>query len=321
MKSLAANPQMFADLESPFGAMALDIMASMFPRDVAVTRVTQTGDTAIVEIEGPSLKGPGKIPTVLVKGVWKLAEKEGASAPEAAAQTTASATEGTSTPEAAQPSATEGIGTLTVGEKTIILRHAYAFREASIAISGKQDVRIVLSDVPITFVEQGDGSFVPEEEAGWRNRVEVTFDPEAKTQRFEVIYHGGPDDAGIDIGGSEFAPTAFDDKRIAGKLSMYWPPVIINGVKVHYTASFDAAIQRASRPLTTTVRGAGSAESGPGKVVLAISKALWAMDHAALTPHLSENWLMMHGDDVLMFDFLVPGLMAEHVTITKVTET
>ncbi|MGH9602390.1 MAG: hypothetical protein ACRD24_08360, partial [Terriglobales bacterium] len=42
---------------------------------------------------------------------------------------------------------------------------------------------------------------------------------------------------------------------------------------------------------------------------------------AALTPHLSENWLMMHGDDVLMFDFLVPGLMAEHVTITKVTET
>ncbi|MGH9603053.1 MAG: hypothetical protein ACRD24_11770, partial [Terriglobales bacterium] len=168
MKSLAANPQMFADLDSPFGAMALDIMASVFPRDVAVTRVTQTGDTATVEIEGPSLKGPGKIPTVLVKGVWKLAEKEGASAPEAAAQTTAAAA--------------EDIGTLTVGDKTVPLRHAYAFREPSIAISGKEDVRIVLSDVPIIFVEQGDGSFLPEEEAlslgeketGQRNRVEVT---------------------------------------------------------------------------------------------------------------------------------------------------
>ncbi|MGH8459260.1 MAG: hypothetical protein ACRESV_07910, partial [Nevskiales bacterium] len=273
MKKLAANPQMFADLEGPFGAMAMGLMAEAF-QGVHVTRVIQTSDTAIVEVEGPNLKAPGKIPTVLVKGVWKLADEGGKNAPESASPTAASATEGTSTPEAAQATATEG--TLTVGDTTVPLRHAYAFREPSRAISGKEDVRVILSDGPITFVEQEDGFFVPEEaasssdekEAGARNAVEVTFDPEEKTQRFGVIYHGGSDADAISVT-SEFEPTAFDDQRVAGKLFLFGEGVTINGVKVHYSVIFDAAIQQSSRPRPSTVTGADAAETGPGKVALA----------------------------------------------------
>ncbi len=310
MKKLAVNPQMFADMEGGLGALAMEIAAQTV-QDVHVTRVNQTADTAIVEVEGPNLKTPGKIPTVLVKGVWKLADKDAGNAPEAAS-TSDTSTEKTSTADAA---AKEGLGTLTVFDRTVPLRHAYAFREPSFAISGKEDVRIVLSELPITFVERGDGSFVPEEDVP--NRVEVTFDPDEKTQRSGVIYHGLHFVDGAYIT-SEFAPTAFDDQRVAGKLSMY--PVTINGVEVHFTASLDAAIQRSSRPRTTTVSGADAAETGPGKVALAIIKAVRAQDFEAVKPHLDEAYRRKF--DVLQ-DKLIQDLfhLREQVTIISVTET
>ncbi len=324
MKKLAANPQMFADLEGPFGGMAMGLMAEAF-KGVHVTRVTQTGDTAIVEVEGLNLKAPGKIPTVLVKDVWKLAEKDGKNAPEAASPTDASAAEGTSTPETP---ANEGSGTLTVGETTVPLRHAYAFLEPSRAISGKEDVRVVLSDVPLTFVKQEDGFFVPEEavsssdekEAGWRNRVEVTFDPEDKTQRFGVIYHGGPGAEAISIT-SEFEPAAFDDQRIAGKLFVYGEGVFINEVKVHYTASFDVAIQGTASKLPTTLQGADAAASGPGKVVLAIARAAQSEDREAFQLHLSEEFRKSVEDGAFQLGVLFQMLPSEEVTIISVTET
>ncbi len=328
LKKLAANPQMFADMEGGFGAMAMGLMADAF-QGVQVTRVNQTGDTAIVEVEGPALKAPGKIPTVLVKGVWKLADKDGKNAPEAESPSAASDTEGTSTPEAAaQTTATEGIGTLTVGEKTVPLRHAYAFREPSRAISGKEDVRVVLSDGPITFVEQEDGFFVPEEavssseekEAGGRNRVEVTFDGEHKTQRYGEIFSGGSEAEFIT---SEFERTAFDDQRVAGRLFVFGNGVTINGVRVHYTASFDAAIQRSSRKPPTTLTGADAAETGPGKVALAIIKAVQARNLEAVKPHLAAadrrrlDFLQLELGDFFQHLFH----LREQVTILSVTET
>ena len=321
MKKLAANPQMFADLEGGFGAMAMGLMAEAF-QGVHVTRVTQTGDTAIVEVEGPRLPTPAKIPTVLVKGVWMLADEGGKNAAEATPPTAASASEGTSTPEAA---AAEGI--LTVGDKTVPLRHAYAFREPSRAFSGKEDVRVVLSDVPITFVEQEDGYFVPEEaapysdekKAGGRNRVEVTFDGEHKTRRFGEVYTGGFEADAISIT-PEFERTAFDDQRVAGRLFVFGKGETINGVRVHYTASFDAAIQRSTKKPPTTLEGVDAAASGPGMVALAIAKAVQAGDFGAVKPHLAEYDRRMF--DVFQ-DTLIQDLfhLREQVNIISVTET
>ncbi len=312
MKKLAANPQMFADLEGPMGKMAMGMLSALF-LGMQVTRVNPSGDTAIVEVEGPNLRMPAKIPTVLVKGEWKLADKDGANAPQAASPTEASAT--------------DGLGTLTVDDQAVPLRHAYAFREPSRAISGKDDVRVVLSDVPITFVEQEDGYFVPEaaqpssdEKAGGRNRVEVTFDGETKTRRFGEVYHGGPDAEAISIAG-EFEPTTFDDERVAGKLFVFGKGERINGVLVHYTASFDAAIQRSSRAVTITVRGAEAAETGPGKVLLAIGRAAQAQDVEAFKLHLSEEFRKAVEDGAFQVGVLFQMLPSEEVAIISVTET
>jgi hypothetical protein len=75
MKALSASPEVVGDLEGPFAELALDIMAKLFPWDLRITRVTETGDTAVVEAESATAKDPIKFHTVRIKGVWKMAEQ------------------------------------------------------------------------------------------------------------------------------------------------------------------------------------------------------------------------------------------------------
>lgn len=75
MKALSANPADFKDFEGPFADMALGILAAAFPWDLRITRVTQSGNTALVEAESQQIKEPLKVDMVLIKGAWKIAEK------------------------------------------------------------------------------------------------------------------------------------------------------------------------------------------------------------------------------------------------------
>jgi hypothetical protein len=75
MKALSADPAELKDLEGPFGDMALGILSAVFPWDLRITRVTQSGSTAQVEAESAQAKEPLKVDMVLIKGVWKIAPK------------------------------------------------------------------------------------------------------------------------------------------------------------------------------------------------------------------------------------------------------
>jgi hypothetical protein len=72
MKALSAHPEQFKGMEGPFAEMALGILASVFPWDLRITRVTQSGDTALVEAESAQFKEPLKVDMVLIKGLWKI---------------------------------------------------------------------------------------------------------------------------------------------------------------------------------------------------------------------------------------------------------
>lgn len=76
MKALSENPERMKDMEGPFGEFALDILSKMFPWDLRITRVTENGDTAVVEAETASAKEPLKMNTVRIKGVWKMADEQ-----------------------------------------------------------------------------------------------------------------------------------------------------------------------------------------------------------------------------------------------------
>lgn len=75
MKALSANLADLKGLEGPFGEMALALLSTVFPWDLRITRVTQSGSTALVEAESAQVKEPLKVDMVLIKGVWKIAEK------------------------------------------------------------------------------------------------------------------------------------------------------------------------------------------------------------------------------------------------------
>ena len=75
MKALSANPADLKDLEGPFGDMALGILSAIFPWDLRIARVTQSGSTALVEAESAQAKEPLKVDMVLIKGAWKIAPK------------------------------------------------------------------------------------------------------------------------------------------------------------------------------------------------------------------------------------------------------
>lgn len=75
MKALSAKPEEVKGFDGPFGEMALGIMAAVFPWDMRITRVTQSGSTALVEAESAQLKEPIKVDMVLIKGVWKIVGK------------------------------------------------------------------------------------------------------------------------------------------------------------------------------------------------------------------------------------------------------
>lgn len=76
MKALSENPEHMKDMEGPFGEMALELLSKMFPWDLRITRVTESGDTAVVEAETASAKEPLKMNTVRIKGVWKMADEQ-----------------------------------------------------------------------------------------------------------------------------------------------------------------------------------------------------------------------------------------------------
>jgi hypothetical protein len=75
MKALSANPADFKDFDGPLGDMALGLLSAAFPWDLRITRVTQSGSTALVEAESAQIKEPLKVDMVLIKGLWKIAPK------------------------------------------------------------------------------------------------------------------------------------------------------------------------------------------------------------------------------------------------------
>jgi hypothetical protein len=75
MKALSADPADFKDLDGPMGEMALGILSTIFPWDLRINHVTQSGNTAQVEAVSSHIKEPLKVDMVLIKGAWKIAPK------------------------------------------------------------------------------------------------------------------------------------------------------------------------------------------------------------------------------------------------------
>jgi hypothetical protein len=84
----------------------------------------------------------------------------------------------------------------------------------------------------------------------------------------------------------KFERKAFDNKVVAGKISMDVRNIVSDKSKYGLTATFSAPVQAEAKP---TAQGAAAAASGPGKMIAEYMRAMHVHDVAALKQVCQEG--------------------------------
>ncbi len=169
-------------------------------------------------------------------------------------------------------------GTLTVNGKTVRLIHAYAVAQKGFFDPKKEDVKVILTDVPVPAeVLSEDMALNDLALHGKLRGLCVVLDSE-KTPVSGSIYHSAFKGSASVTGMHKFRPKLFDGRTIAGTLAMAAPDDFM-GVTFQYQAVFEAAIRRPPAP---TFTGTEAAHSAPGQVAAAYYAAILSGNAAAL---------------------------------------
>jgi hypothetical protein len=195
-------------------------------------------------------------------------------------------------------------GKFTVDDKTTELRYVRAREGKAEFDSTKREIRVVLSDVPITDDDMDDDfSLGAGAREGKLHAVEVRLNPVGEPTDGS-LYHEAFGSGHLSVSGMHhFEHTAWDDKTVAGKLYMEEPGEFMDK-KYVYTATFSTELEHEPKP---TAEGAAAAASGPGKAVLAYYNALRAHDLAAVKSLSTAERLkpLDTPDGMKMFDMAV----------------
>lgn len=163
-------------------------------------------------------------------------------------------------------------GKLTVAGKTTPLAYAYARTQKGFFDKTKEDIVVILSDVPIPEAALED-EFARQHmaEEGKLHAVEVTLNSEKQAVSGGLLHQAFSKTGGyVSVTGMhEYKATVFDATRVAGTLGMTKPDDFM-GVTFVYTATFDAPVWHRPPPTAT---GAAAAQSAPGKAALAFMTA------------------------------------------------
>ncbi len=172
-------------------------------------------------------------------------------------------------------------GQLTVAGKTTPLAYAYARAEKGFFDPAKEDILIILSDVPIPEDALAD-EFARHHLAaeGKLHAVEVTLSSDREPVSGGLLHEAFSQTQGyVSVAGMHrFEPKTFDDKLVEGRLSMSKPSEFMEK-SFQYDATFRAAVWRRPPP---TASGPEAAQTAPGKATLAFLKAARSGNKAAL---------------------------------------
>jgi len=170
-------------------------------------------------------------------------------------------------------------GELIVNGKTVQLIHAYAVTQKGFFDPKKEDVKVILTDVPVPEDVLSDDNTALDGLAlqGKLHGVRVVLDSE-KNPVSGSIYHSAFKGSASMTGMHKFTPKIFDGKTIAGTLAMAAPDDFM-GVTFQYNATFEAVIRR---PPVPTFSGSEAVNSAPGQKAVAYYKAILSGNVTAL---------------------------------------
>jgi hypothetical protein len=190
-------------------------------------------------------------------------------------------------PLAAQQAGTAD-GTYTVGAKTTKLTYAYAIAKKGFFDEKKEDILVILSDVPLSQAALDD----PFERMhmardGKLHGLELTVNSDKLVTSGTLLH-----EAFVKFQGSvsatgmhQFDAKTFDGKTAAGKLSTSRPSDF-QDIAFQYQATFEAPIYRKPPP---TLTGAAAKDSPQAKAVFALYKAALSGDVAAVRKALTAE--------------------------------
>jgi hypothetical protein len=179
-------------------------------------------------------------------------------------------------------------GKLTVDGQTTPLTYAYARAGKSFFDPGKEDILIILSDVPIPEAALSD-VFARHAMAveGKLHAVEVSLNSEKQAVSGGLLHEAFSQTQGfVSVTGMhKFEAKTFDGKLVEGKLSMDKPDEFMKKT-FQYSATFRAPVWHRPPP---TASGAAAAQTAPGKAAIVFLKAAKAGKPADLKKILSAE--------------------------------
>jgi hypothetical protein len=174
-------------------------------------------------------------------------------------------------------------GTLTLNGTTVPLKYAYAAARPAFFDKNKEDIHILLSDVPLED-EQRDDVFelIKLARDGKARIVEVVLDADANPISgafFAQVFNGMAAATGM----HKFEQSAFDHKRVAGRLYTDGARSF-QDITYEYAATFSAMIPRPP----TTEEAAAAFASPPGQAAASYVAAIRDNNLTAFVSVLSE---------------------------------
>ena len=139
-------------------------------------------------------------------------------------------------------------GKLIVDGKPVNLAHAYAFAQPGFFDKKAEDIRVLLSDVPLTGKAlDNDFERMNLTKQGKLHCVEVTID--AKKQPISVTVRHPSFKVSLSGGSTEdaFEATVFDGKNVGGRVFRKSPGKSFEDLEYTYDLTFSAAITRKAK--------------------------------------------------------------------------
>ena len=212
-------------------------------------------------------------------------------------------------------------GTMTVGGKKTTLKYAVARNVKNHLEEGKTDIRVLLSNVPVTVEEFADiGKMLELSDSGKLTGIEVEITPDKKIisgQIYSPEFHLQGNNFSA-VGMHEFKPTSFTKKSLAGKLSTTHESDF-NQVSYSYSATFKASVEAPKSEAPPKLKGTPLPAGGGdiGKAYLAFEKSVAAGDMAAVRNGVSaERAAEMDSPDFKEMFPLMQAMQAKDIKVT-----
>src|SRR5512143_828582 len=214
-------------------------------------------------------------------------------------------------------------GKLTVNGKTTHVKYAYASAGPGFFDKTKEDVTVIVSDVPLDAKALADEfERMKMADAGKLHAFEITFDADAKPISTSFRHNGFTKASPSGLSSEDvFEKKTFDGKTIEGRYKSAKPHEFF-GSTYSFDVAFKADITRKAKPVPPTAAETAAAQKSPqAKVYADYLRAVQKEDLGAMKKLMTKDQgTNLDGPDAKQMVKMVKMMSATDIKVLKVVE-